>query len=316
MSTTRRTFLAGTVTAAGVVTAPVVARDAGAAAIQPQAKRDVVRRGRALSVSPRGDRVVVAHDRRRSIAIHRRGTVKIVDLAGQPVDVAVSPDGRTAAVTMGFWDMPGLAFVDLAAGTVTKRIGVGERPGYVAWSADGRRLFVTGGESEGTLSLVDAVAMEGRWTRPVGLNPRGLVVRGGLVWVALAADARVVGVDRRTGRVRRTIGVSGWPDKVALSPDGKRLLVAHGGPRAARVSVIDLRSGKVRVREVGQEPSGVGWTRGGTPVVSLAGDPAVVVLGRRLRRRTVAGSPRDLVVSGSRALCADHLSDRVLKVKL
>ncbi|MCW2958851.1 MAG: hypothetical protein JWP18_1654, partial [Solirubrobacterales bacterium] len=282
---TRRGLLGG---AAAGLAVPVIGRVTGLAAAAPlpasapHATRTVVRRGRAIAVSPRGDRLVVAHDQRRTIAIVAPGKPqRLVDVGGQPLDVAVAPAGRLAAVTTAAWDEPGLAFVDLRTGKVRRRLDVGPRPCRCAFTPDGRLLLVTGGEQEGTVHVIDAHRLTLLTTARVGLAPRSVVAgrrNGGRAWVALNGEAHVVGIDPRTGRIRRTLRAPGQPDRLALSPDGTRLLVTHGGRRADRVSELHTGTGALVRRTAGPLVSAVGWTHDGRRLVALGGEAAVVLL--------------------------------------
>ncbi|HEX6388414.1 MAG TPA: hypothetical protein VFZ89_03180 [Solirubrobacteraceae bacterium] len=284
----RRAFLTG---AAAVPFAGRVATATAAGA--PAAKQEIVLRGRALAVA--GRHVVVAHDRRHTIAVDRR----VVDVGGYPVDVAISADGRLAAVTTGFWDAPALVLVDVAKASVLGRVDVGPAPGAVAFTGK-RRILVAGGEQEGHAYVVDARRRAVVSSRPIGLVPRGVAAG----WIALAGEDKLVHVRGRT------LNTPALPDRVALSPDGRTLLVSH--QHSEYVSLIDVKTRKVTRRRAGRLPSGVAFTRAGKPVVALPG--AIKVLGGK-RHKTVA-APRGLTVVGRRAFTVDDLTGRVAKVKL
>lgn len=320
-ASTRRAFLAGTLAATA---APVLARaDAalGAAAVTPMATREVVRRGRAIAAAPRGGRLLVAHDQRRTVAVllPRRGRSRVVDVGGQPVDVAIAPDGRLAAVSTAFWDAPGLVLLDLHRASVLGRVEVGPAPGALAFSADGRRLLVAGGEQEGQVHIVDPRRRTVLAHAPVGTVPRGVAIapQPGSAWVVLAGEDRVVRVALGSGRITRTVRTPRLPDRVAVSPDGHRLLVCHGGRDAEHVTEIDLRSGRLTRHAAGRRPSAVAWTAAGHRLVTLAGSGEVVRLsaaGHRTHRK-VGGSPRGLAVAGGRAWTVDALTGAVASVR-
>ncbi len=324
MTVTRRSFLAGagatataTATAAGGLLA--VAPPTAVAADLSTTTRTVVRRGRALAVTPRGDRVVVAHDARRTIAIlGPRSTSRIVEVGGQPLDVAISPDGRLAAVTTASWDAPGLALVDLRTGTLARRLAVGPAPFACAFTGDGRRLLVTGGEQQGTVHVIDVRRRAVMATRTIGLAPRGIAIGAGdgPAWITLAGERHVVGVDTRTGRILRTHRTADVPDRIALSPSGTRVLVTHAGVRQQEVIELDLRSGRSRRHVAGRLPAAVAWTPAGRRLVVLGADGAIVVLGAHgvARRLAVPGSPRGLAVAGRRAWTVDALTAAVKRV--
>jgi DNA-binding beta-propeller fold protein YncE len=287
----------------------------------PQAKRQIVRRGRAIAVTPRGDRVVVAHDQRRTITIigPGRGRSRLVDVGGQPLAVAVSPNARFAAVTTAFWDEPGLAIVDLRSGAVRRHTKLGPAPTDLAFTPDGRRLIVTGGEEDGTVHVLDTHGFGVLALAAVGLVPRGIAAHPGnrRAWIALNGLDRVVGIDLATGRIRRTISTGRAPDRVAVSPDGRRLLVSHGGRQADQVTEVALATGRHSRRRVGRLPNAVAYSRMGLGLVTLSGDGQVVVLGRRGAQRhiPVGGAPRGLAVARGYAWTVDALTGTVDRVR-
>jgi DNA-binding beta-propeller fold protein YncE len=286
-----------------------------------RAKQEIVRHGRAIAVSPHGGRIVVAHDRRRTIAIlsPSRGRSKILDVGGQPVDVAVSPDGRFAAVTTGFWDQPSLAIVDLHAGKVTKHVDIGPAPFAPAFTPSGKRLVVTGGEQEGSVHVLDTKTFTVSVKRQIGTVPRGVAPLSHLdaAWVALNGSDQVVRVNLKSGRIEKTLPTPRLPDRVAISPDGRRLLVSHGGSGADHVSEIEVASGRVHSHNVGRLPSAVAWTANGHKLVALGGSSEIVRIGAAHRRvrRSVAVAPRGLAVAGGRAWTVSALTGEVSAVR-
>lgn len=321
MSTTRRGFLAGAL-AGGAVPASVARAAAPVAAGPLQAQGEILRRGRAIAVAPDGRRLVVAHDQRRSIAISVPGRdgARLVDVGGQPLAVAVSPDGRLAAVTTAFWDEPGLAVVALETGDLLTRVAVGPAPCDVAFAAGGERVVVSGGEQEGTVHVLDAKDFRVVAQRPLGTVPRGVAPdpTGQAAWIALCGLDRVVRVDLQNGRVRRELRTPPLPERVAVSPDGRRLLVSHAGTEGERVSDIDLAAGGVTRHRAGRLPSAVAWARRGRRLVALGGAGEIVALGRAGARTThaVGGAPRGLAVAGHRAWTVDALSGAVSQVRV
>jgi DNA-binding beta-propeller fold protein YncE len=309
-TTTRRGFVAGAGATVGVAVAPTLAR----AAAPMKARRQLVLRARALAATPRGDLLIVAHDHARTIAIvtRRGGARRIVDVGGQPLHVAVSPDGRTAAVTLASWDKPGLVLVDLATASVVHRADAGPAPFGVVYA--GRRIVVSGGEQEGTLQLFDAAGALLQRTR-VGLLPRAVAATANLAYVALHGDNAIACVDLRRGRVTRQLSTPALPDALALAPDRRRLLVSHGGRDAERVSLLDLASGHVRVRHAGRQPQAVAFTAGGRAIVAAAGDGDIVVFAAKARRHHVGGAPRGLALAAGRIYTADALGDELRSVR-
>lgn len=312
---TRRGFLGGA--AAGLAVPRLLAGAPAAAAVPGfEARPVVVRQGRAIAAAAAGRRIrlLVAHSWHRTVAITeptgRR--LLVVDVGGRPVDVAIAPGGRLGAVTTGFWDEPGVAFLDLATGAVLGRLDVGPAPGAIEFSRDGRTLVVAGGEQEGAVHVIDVHGRRLERSVVAGLVPRGLALTAdGKAWVALNAQDRLVRVNLEHGRVERTVRTPALPHAVALSPEGGRALVTHGGPDAGRVSEVDLHTRIVRRHAAGALPSGVAWTRNGRRLVALGGGAAVVELGRPRRSHTVAPAPRGIALVGRRFFTASALTAEI-----
>lgn len=306
ITTTRRAAIAGALASAGL---PPVAK-AGTPAHPPaiiKAKQVVVRRGRGLAATADGSRLVVVRDGLREIDIVESTRTRAVAVGGFPLEVALSPDGLLAAVTTGFWERPALVLVDLVAAKVVGRAECGPAPGAVAWN--GGRIVVAGGEQDGTLTVLEAATLNVVATHTIGRVPRGLA----LPWVALNGADEIVEVDLARGLIGRSLRVPRLPHELALSADGKTLLVTHGGREAHRVSEVETESGAVRRQLAGRLPSAVAWSARGAGLVALGG--AAEVLDMSTGRTTaVGGAPRGLAVAGSRAFTVSQLTGAISEV--
>jgi DNA-binding beta-propeller fold protein YncE len=318
IASNRRQFIAGALSTALV---PAGAKAQTQTPTAPgRLKRRVRHRSRAIAVAPRGKRLVIAHERERTIAIVTGKRRRSVDVGGQPVEVAVSPDGRLAAVSTGSWDLPGLAVVDLASGKRRRRLDVGPAPFGVAFSSDGGHLVATGGEQEGTVSVLRAPNLRPVAETQIGIGPRGVAVVPGAeeAWIALQGSDQLIRIGLADASILRTIRTPPLPERVAVSPDGKRLLVSHGGRDSERISEIDVRSGRAKRLSAGRMPSAVAWGPGGSRLVALAGSGEILAIspGGRRRRYQVGGVPRGLAVVGRRAWTVDGLTGLAKAVNL
>lgn len=291
---------------------------AAAAAEQPLARRKKVRRGRAIAVAPDGRRFVLAHAQARTIAIVERHKSKIVDVGGQPLEVAISADGRQAAVTTASWDNPGLAIIDLRKASLHKRVDAGRAPFGVVFADKGRRLLVSGGDEDGEVRVFDPDSLELLAHGGVGVSPVGLVSApdGESAWVALAGAGKVARIGLDNGKVERIFKVPAVPDRLAISPDGRRLLISHAALDSDHVSELDLKSGHVKLHRAGRLPSAVAWTRRGRRLVALGGSGEVLEIskGGKRRHHHVGGSPRGLAIAGEKAWSVDALSGKIERV--
>jgi DNA-binding beta-propeller fold protein YncE len=326
---TRRQVIGGAATAGagGVLLSPLLrARAAeGAAPVKPCAPEPAGIPAGPIAASPDGRRVWTTDLRTTTITPHATRTLRPgrpVHVGGAPVGIAISVDGRTALVTTAIFDRPGLQIVDLRAGGVD-RVDVGADPGVVGFGP-GDRAWVTGRGARGTLTAVDVQAGDVHAPVDVGAHPRGLAVSrdGQLALVALNGAAAVAVVDLRRGHVTDRIPTAPFPAQVALSPDARRAVVTHNGFGATTVSLIDVTRHRVlrRIR-VATDPAGVAFSRtGATALVTSASTGTVTLLdGRSGRRRRIArtgGSPRAVVVCGTRGVVADGRTGALSAVRL
>ena len=72
---------------------------------------------------------------------------------------------------------------------------------------------------DGTISRIDPVRDEVIEEIPVGLDPQGIAIGFGSVWVGLAGSNTLVRVDPDTNSVTQQIGVGNAPMSVAVSED-------------------------------------------------------------------------------------------------
>jgi len=148
-----------------------------------------------------------------------------------------------------------VAMFDVAGGGTGKIISVPGRPGSLALSRDGTRLYVACSEPKGTVEIIDASAGTKVGSIPVGHTPTGLVVSpsGKTVYVCNRFNNSVSVMDVASKREEAKIPVLREPVAVALTPDGRTLFVANHLPAgaadadyaAAAVSVIDTSAKKV-----------------------------------------------------------------------
>lgn len=166
-----------------------------------------------------------------------------------PHEAAISPDGRTAVVTIYGAQVPGsqLAVIDLERDSVIRTIELAPytRPhGVVFLGARNDRVAVTS-ESTQNVVLVDltsgaaeAIATGARGSHMVALNAAG--TRG---WTANVADNSVSELDLVARRLVRSYAVPLRPEGIAVTPDGAEVWV--GSNETGAVSVISTARGAI-----------------------------------------------------------------------
>jgi YVTN family beta-propeller protein len=184
-----------------------------------------------IAVLRDGSAAWIANQANEVLAIVRLddGSVQSRDIDMRPVDVAFSPDGRTAYVA-GCKEqcVPGTVEVISTAQRLTQGyISVGPSPYRIAMAPDGAAFFTTN-LADSSLSVVDTRSQSAVATVRVGVEPTGLAVArdGSTVYVASQDLGTVTAVDARTYAVRNTLRLGAQAREVVVTPDGARLYVS------------------------------------------------------------------------------------------
>lgn len=261
-----------------------------------------------------------------------------LEVNDRPLGLTLSPDGRwVAAVTGSNFAPRALHLIDVARKQVVETVRLGDSFVGVAFSADGSRLFVGGGQDQKLLRFRVA---EGKFTAeaPIALEgaPSGLALSGGLALVALNQKHELAFVDVDSGKVE-TVAVGAYPYTVVVN--GDRAWVSNWGgrrpkagdttdgvipvvvdprtgiPNNGSVSVVDIPGRKV-IAEIatGLHPSGMALSPDGkllyvanansdsVSVIDTVGQRVVATIDARITPKAPIGSaPNALAVSGDGA---------------
>jgi len=182
---------------------------------------------------------------------------------GSPVEMAFSPDGRTAWVPN--YSMYGTGFgpegsdqcapgdgtdesyvyrIDVPTGEIRNVVKVGAVPKFVAVTPDGSKLLVSNWCTD-DLSVVDTKTnAEVRRVPLGGSYPRGIVVSkdSRTAYVALMGADRIVTVDLATWAVTRFASPGDGPRHLVMSPDGRHLYVTNNSD--GNVAKLDVATGR------------------------------------------------------------------------
>jgi len=184
-----------------------------------------------------------------------------------PHEIAVSPDGRQAAVVA--YGGRTIDLFDVASRAKLKTIDLSpnEGPHGLVWLKDGRLVVTT--ERSQSLIIVDpaagkvtaAIKTDQAVTHMVAVSPDARTA-----YTANIGAGTVSVVDLAGGKKLRDIAVGGKPEGIALAPDGRTLWV--GDLEGSRVQALDTRSfeklaevatGAVPIR-VAVSPIIAGWS--------------------------------------------------------
>lgn len=190
-------------------------------------------------------------------------TVSFIDLATgrelgrsatgrMPHEIAISPDGRQAAVVA--YGGRTIDMFDVATRERLRSIDLSpnEGPHGIAWLPDGRILATT--ERSQSLTIVDtrrndavtSIPTAQRGTHMVAVTPDFR-----RAFTANIPDGTVSVIDLASGTKVRDIQVGGNPEGIALTPDGRTLWV--GDLQGARVQAFDTESFE-RIAEIATGP--------------------------------------------------------------
>lgn len=266
-------------------------------------------------------------------------TVSFVDLASgrelgrvatgrMPHEIAISPDGRLAAVVA--YGGKSIDIFEVASRALKQRIDLGanQGPHGIVWLADGRILATT--ERSQSLTVVD----------PRGAAPKVTAIptaQQGTHMVAVSPDARraytaniasgtVSVIDLASGTKLRDVAVGGRPEGIAVTPDGRTLWVSD--LQGARVMALNARSfEKIAEVPTGDVPIRVAVSPDGRWVVASnagAGTLTVIDAAKRRVARTISVSgAKDAVqvtilfsADGKRLYAAETARNQVAEVDL
>ena len=231
-----------------------------------------------------------------------------IELGSVPLGMAVAPGGDRVAVVLSGWREQGLQIVDLKSGRVTQTLEQKAAFLGVAFSRDGKEIYVSGGNDDSVFVYAweDGVAKfeskivlgKAKADKTGSRYPAGLAVspRGDYLYVAENVGDDVAVVDLATRRVKQRLGTDHYPYAVEVAVDGKVYVSAWGGET---VSIFkQRRNGKLKRAGkimVGRHPSALVANAAGTRLyVALAGSDEIAVVdtgGGKLLRNLSDANP-------------------------
>jgi YVTN family beta-propeller protein len=173
---------------------------------------------------------------------------KAITVPDQPHGIVLSPDGRWAYVSC--YGGSAIAVLDTAGATLVATIPLPApaKPYGIAISRDGRYVYASDNLT-GRLFIIDATARRVLPSVQVGLRP-ALLARspdGAALYVANggAHSVSVLDLSRDAAHpsVRATVPVEGYPHGIAVTPDGKYVIVAN--TISKNISIIATASNTV-----------------------------------------------------------------------
>ena len=250
--------------------------------------------------APRGPVLLVGNKGEDTVSFVELGSGRElgrVPTGRMPHEIAISPDGRQAAVVA--YGGTTVDLFDVASRTKLRTIDLKPNAGPhgIAWLADGRLVVTT--ERSQSVAIVDPVAGKLTASLPTGQQGTHMVAvsaDGARAFTANIPAGTVSVLDLKAGRKLTDIAVGGNPEGIALSTDGRILWVAD--LEGARVQAFDSASFK----KLGEVPTGPTPIRvaaspdGRWIVTSNLGNGSLTLIDPAKRARI-----RDITVSGEQA---------------
>jgi DNA-binding beta-propeller fold protein YncE len=220
-----------------------------------------------------------------------------VDLGSLPINLVLGPEKDRAVVVLSGWREQGIQIVDLKTRKVTQTVLQDGAFYGAAFSPDGHRLYVSGGNTdmlfvyawkdgavtlENKFELAKAKATDGTGTSyPAGL---AFSPNGKFVYVAENVGDRLAVVNAATGEITQRFSTDHYPYGVALVAGGHVFVSGWGGSTLSQFRVLgDGTLAYLGRIEVGRHPSALA-VKGTTLYVTLAGSDRVAVVETKLRK--------------------------------
>lgn len=223
---------------------------------------------------------------------------EFIDLGSMPLGMALAPEGNRVVAVLSGWREQGIQVVDLESKKVLQTIPQEAAFYGVAFSADGKQLYVSGGNedliyayswSHGAATLDKKIILGEKKPDKTGSRyPAGLAVsqKGNLLYVAENVGDALGVVDPSSGRVVQRFSTDHYPYAVEVASDGKVYVSAWGSNtisifRALADGTLS-RAGRL---VVGPRPSALVISPDGSRLfVALAGTDQIAIVDTRAKK--------------------------------
>lgn len=152
-----------------------------------------------------------------------------IEVNDRPLGMVLSPDGSRLAVVTGSNFAPrALHIIDARSAAMLNKVPIGDSFVGVAFSADGRTLYIGGGSTDEVKVIRDGAPQES--FRVPGGAPSGLSLDGSMLYVALNLKHAVAAIDLETRQITEIeVGMHPY---TTLSAAGKVYVTNWAGRRA------------------------------------------------------------------------------------
>lgn len=238
--------------------------------------------------------------------------VRMSDMA---LKLVISPDKKMLVAVSGGFSDTGLTLIDIANKRVAQFLPIAEAWNGLAFSKDGKRIFVSGGDS-GLIHVFKYA--DGRATAETSVKPSAETTNNflaaitvhptsGKLYVCNEGNHEVWVLNPDTLALETAIHVGQFPHSCALGADQRHLYVSNWGSRS--VSIIDTeKNSRVRDLTVGLRPNDMTVAPDGRLFVACAGDNTVhVIQTKAVEKAAEAASPARRLWEGTREVISSSL---------
>ena len=229
---------------------------------------------------------------------------RAIETQDMVLNVSVAPDRKAVIALNSGFNPHGLVVVDARSEEAAQRIPLKSAWLGLAWSPNGKKLYVSGGNANGRKPTRAPIYIFDYDAGRLSAQPSGTLEEtidtSQLYWSGLvhhrtrpllfaanrgtgAGPSNVVVFDTDSGRLLQRIPVEVNPYALVLSDNGQTLYVSNWGSDS--VSVIDVNTMRVTGRiAVGDNPNDMALSKDGRLFVSCANDNTVAVIDTRTRQ--------------------------------
>jgi YVTN family beta-propeller protein len=243
-----------------------------------------------------------------------------VNISDMPLKMVIAPDKEVLAVVSAGFNDTGLSLLDLRTKTVKQFLALPEVWNGLAFSRDGHRIFVSGGDSgkiyvfkyenETATPLETISPLKSSSSGPdVFLAGMAVSPKTGKLFVCNEGGDEIWVLNDRTLALETTVPVGEHPHSCVLGADHRHLYVSNWGARS--VSVVDTKTNRRdRDIQVGLRPNDMALAPDGRLFVACSGDNTVHVLQTQgLEAEGEGASPSRRPSEASREIISTSLYD-------